>query len=227
MNHEKLAVLAQVPRAVPPELEAAIKPEGGLYEGGCFVVLAGGLVTLVCAALAVFGVIGWPFIGIGLGLMIIGKLVQVVIKPSALARARKRFAEMPLTLGAVVQANRRLYEPGPGDVLPTIVVYIDPTDPQVANGALVLEASARLQQLRAQSTSDAALLPLVQKMLDERSHFTNEPLPESLMRGTRLRWSIMMMDSRRLPKGHLEEGQVLPLFVSDRGPWLLPAALYI
>ncbi|MBK8410413.1 MAG: hypothetical protein IPL19_20875 [Sandaracinaceae bacterium] len=227
MNPDKLATLAQVPRALPPELNTAIKPEGKLYEGGCLAIMAGGFVTMVCGGLALFGVTPWSFIAIGLGLMVLGKLAQLVAKPSALARARKRYSEMPLTLGAIVQANRRLYEPGPGDVLPTIVVYIDPTDPQVANAALVLEASARLKQLRAQGTTDPTLLPLVQKMHDERSHFINEPLPDSLYTGTRLRWSVTMVDSRRLPKGHLEEGQVLPFLLADNGPWLVPAVVYM
>jgi hypothetical protein len=186
----------------------------------------GGLATVASVVLAALGKIGWLWVASGVVLVIVGRLWQIVFKSSGLASARAAAAQVPLTLGAVVQANTRLYQPGNNDVLPAIVVYMDPTDPQALNGDMALQASAYLQQIKSQGSQDPALLALAQKMHDERSHFTDEALPPSFHASVRFRWSVTTIDSRRLPQGHLSEGQVLPFFIYGGGPSLLAHELY-
>jgi hypothetical protein len=221
VKYQRLAVR---PRTITPELEKHVPILGWGQDVGCGLMAFGVLGTVVLVALAFFDVVGWPVVGVGVLLGVVGFVLSKATRGAGLAKGRVAMESVPIGLGAIVQANTRLYEPGDeGEYWPAIIVVAE--GDAAHDASIVVGAADYLRSLKHAGSLDPAVYALASKMFDERSRF-DESLPPTFHPSYTFRWFTTALPRRAVPGGVANPQSVIPLFLwSDQRPVPIPHEL--
>jgi hypothetical protein len=123
--------------------------------------------------------------------------------------------------GHIVQANNRLFTPGPDDC-PASVIYSP--DPALDNKPASLERIAQsLFAVKGTGQSDAELAEFSRLLANERDRAMRLAVPKSLCEGVQVYHTGVMVVRKHLPRGYLT-GSLFPLLIQ---PSITPAAIIL